>query len=141
MTTISPHLDFILSMTKAQSIITRKFDASLNGLSLSDFMILFTLSHAKDGKMRRIDLAEAIGLTASGITRLLAPMEKVGLVKRELNAHDARVSFVVIANGGKAKLKDEIQYADLLAKKLLTSANEKGIESAMSVVKGLGGKF
>jgi len=62
------------------------------------------------------------------------------IYKQELNAHNARVTFVVIANGGKTKLKDEKKNAELLPKNFLASGNEKGMENEMSSLKSLGGR-
>src|SRR3954469_12533813 len=96
-------LKFALDLSKIQTVIDRKFDGSLSlhGLSFNDFMILHHLSQAPENKLRRIDLADKMGVTASGVTRMLAPMEKIGLVSRETNERDARISYVVLANGGK----------------------------------------
>ena len=85
MKTISPSLGFFFNLAKIQAVMARKFDSKLNGLGLNEFIILYNLSLAEGSEMRRIDLAEKIGLTASGITRLLLPMEKIGLVKRRIN--------------------------------------------------------
>lgn len=79
--------------------MSRRFDAGLGGISLNECIILSSLLQAPENKMRRIDLAEKIGFTPSGITRLLLPMEKIGLVFREKNEHDARVSYVILAPG------------------------------------------
>ncbi|MDB4978033.1 MAG: MarR family transcriptional regulator [Candidatus Peribacteria bacterium] len=138
MINISSNVQFLLSLTKAESIVTRRFDSGLGGLSLSDFMILFELSQAREEKMRRIDLAETVGLTASGITRLLAPMEKVGLIKREAHEQDARVSFVKLAPGGKAKLTDALEDAEDLAKRLIPSSGAKNIQAFAEVLKEIG---
>ncbi|MGE8426038.1 MAG: MarR family winged helix-turn-helix transcriptional regulator, partial [Sphingobacterium siyangense] len=86
---------------KVQSVITKKFDGlSLHGLSLTDFMILHILSQTSGNRLRRIDLAESTGLTASGITRIISPMEKMGLVVKEHNDRDARVSYVKLTAAG-----------------------------------------
>jgi DNA-binding MarR family transcriptional regulator len=74
---------FFLNLAKVQNTLTRRFDGSLGGVSLSEILILYHLSQAPEGALRRVDLAEKVGLTASGITRLLLPMEKIGLVKRK----------------------------------------------------------
>lgn len=50
--------------------------------------------------MRRIDLADSVGLSPSAVTRLLAPMEKPGLVEKEANPRDARVSLVKLSTAG-----------------------------------------
>jgi DNA-binding MarR family transcriptional regulator len=119
--------------------MSRKFDGKLGSLGLTEFLILFQLANAKEEKMRRIDLAESIGLTASGVTRLLAPMEKIGLVKREANAADARVSFVALAKGGKQMLADSLDNAEILAQSVLASSTKDEVAQASSLLIKLGG--
>lgn len=140
-TLISQKLNFFLLLAKTQSMLTRRFDGDLGGLGFNEFMILFYLSQAKEEKMRRIDLAGKIGLTASGITRLLIPMEKIGWVKREPYAEDARVSFVSIAKGGKNKLTSEsLEDAENLANDLLPSTTKiKDLELFSQLLSGMNG--
>lgn len=133
---ISPALQFVLDLAKAKTIAQRRFDARLGGgIGLNEFMILFVLSEAGNEKMRRIDLAQAIGLTASGVTRLLAPMEKIGLIRREANAQDARVSYVALASGGKRILSEQLEKAELLASDLVPGSLLKKIEGATAVLR------
>jgi DNA-binding MarR family transcriptional regulator len=96
---MSKQLESIFQISRTFSIMSRRFDAGLGGISLNECIILSSLLQAPENKMRRIDLAEKIGFTPSGITRLLLPMEKIGLVLREKNEHDARVSYVILAPG------------------------------------------
>lgn len=137
---ISPTVQFFLRLSKAQSVIGRRFDNGLGGLSQSDFHILYCLSQAKEGKMRRIDLAEKVGLTASGITRLLAPMEKVGLIRREANPDDARVSEVALAPGGETRLEHALEYAELLAEELTPPGKGKKLEELSELLLMLSGR-
>jgi DNA-binding MarR family transcriptional regulator len=121
--------------------MARRFDSALNGIGFSDFMILYHLSQAKEEKMRRVDLAEKVGLTASGVTRLLVPMEKIGLVKRQANKQDARVSFVVLTPVGKRKLTESLEDAEYLAQEVLPSSKVKklaGISDVLNRLKGVG---
>jgi DNA-binding MarR family transcriptional regulator len=75
---ISSELLLLINLNKLQSVISRKFDSlSVHGLGFNDFVILYILNTSSESKMRRIDLAEKIGLTASGITRLLNPLKKL----------------------------------------------------------------
>lgn len=132
---ISPSLQFILDLTKAKTVAGRRFDSRLGGgIGLNEFMILFTLSEAGNEKMRRIDLAQAVGLTASGVTRLLAPMEKIGLIQREANPTDARISYVALASGGKRILSEQLEKAELLASDLIPDSAKKRLESASSLL-------
>jgi DNA-binding MarR family transcriptional regulator len=125
MSKISTNLKFFLDLAKLQSVLSRRFDNGLGGLAMNEFMILLTLSQAEDQKMRRIDLAEKIGLTASGVTRLLLPMEKIGLVKKEVNKEDARVSYVMLAAGGRNQLQEGLERAELLSDDLLPAKTKK----------------
>ena len=55
--------------------------------------------------MRRIDLAESLQLTPSGVTRLLDGLERVGLVEKASCPSDARVTYAVLTDAGRAKLE------------------------------------
>jgi len=84
--------------------VTKRIDRSisaLHGIGLTEFTVLNQLSAAPNLTMSRIQLAESIGLSASGITRLIVPMEKIGLVEKERNNRDARVSLVKLSRAGK----------------------------------------
>ncbi len=116
----NPSLQFFLNLARIQAVMARRFDSRLGGgLGFNDFVILYHLSQAEGEKMRRGDLAEAIGLTASGVTRLLAPMEKIGLIQREADARDARVSFVMLAPGGKRLLGERLERAEMLSDEVI----------------------
>ncbi len=104
----SPSLEFCLRLTRAYAVLTRRLDnalSSLHGLSFGDFMILYYLDRAPASRLRRIDLAERLGLTASGVTRSLLPLEKLGLVSRLSDPRDARVGFAVLTQAGQQLLK------------------------------------
>ncbi len=137
---LSTPLQFFIGLAKVQSVVSRRFDSGLQGLSFSDFQILVHLSQAREGKLRRVDLAEKVGLTASGITRLLAPMEKVGLIKREKHVNDARVSYVLLAPGGRRKLEEALENADLLSEELLRHVDGKFVKEASTMLGDLGGR-
>jgi DNA-binding MarR family transcriptional regulator len=139
MTTTTPSLKLLMNLAIAHSITSRRFDGRLGSLGFTEFLILFHLEQTPQGKMRRVDLAEQVGLTASGITRLLAPMEKIGLVKREADKTDARVSFVAIAEGGKRMLQESMENAEELAARLLTVAKRGEVEHANRLLVTLGG--
>ncbi len=54
--------------------------------------------------MRRVDLAQSVVLTASGITRLLDGLETAGFVEKATCASDARVSYAKLTEAGAEKL-------------------------------------
>jgi DNA-binding MarR family transcriptional regulator len=78
----------------------------LHELTLSDFDVLVQLYYAEGRRMRRIDLARSVLLTASGITRLLDGLEAAGLVAKERCDSDARVTYAVLTKSGVKKIED-----------------------------------
>jgi DNA-binding MarR family transcriptional regulator len=139
---ITDNLLLLINITKVQAIISRKFDAlSVHGLSFSDFMILYILSSSSDDKIRRIDLAEKIGLTASGVTRLLNPLEKIGLVSRESNERDARVSYVVITDTGQRVFEEARKTAESITKEILSPKKNKSLKNIDELLFELGGNI
>lgn len=75
--------------------------------------------------MRRINLAESIGLTASGVTRLLNPMEKRKLVVKKANPRDARVSLVKLSSTGEKIFAEAMASFEQVADLILESFNQE----------------
>jgi DNA-binding MarR family transcriptional regulator len=99
-------IDSWVSFLRAHAAITRELSAQLqreHGLTLNDYEVLLHLSHAEGGRMRRVDLAQQVVLTASGITRLLEGLERSGFVCKETCASDARVSYAKLTDEGAEK--------------------------------------
>ena len=74
------------------------------GITVTDFEVLRRLAEAEGGGMRRIDLAHAVGITASGMTRLLDGLECSGLVMKADCTEDHRVTYAVITDTGRRVL-------------------------------------
>lgn len=139
---ISTELLLLVNINKLQSVIARKFDSlNVHGLGFNDFVILYILNSSVESKMRRIDLADKIGLTASGVTRLLNPLEKTGLVTRETNERDARVSYVVITSIGKKILEEAQITAENITKEILSSKKGKSLKAFTEFLFELGGNI
>ena len=97
-----------VAFLRAHAAITRELSAQLqreHDLTLNDYEVLLHLSHAEGGRMRRVDLAQQVVLTASGITRLLEGLERAGYVRKESCASDARVSYAALTDDGRLKLR------------------------------------
>lgn len=139
---INPALKTLMNLAKVQAVISRRFDRlNIHGIGFNDFMILYLLQQSAAGKMRRIDLADQIGLTASGITRMLLPMEKTGLVAREANERDARVSFVVLTSAGKQLFEEAAKTASMLAAEIVPALKPKDMNLLTDLLTSLGGNI
>jgi DNA-binding MarR family transcriptional regulator len=77
-----------------------------HGLTLNDYDVLLWLAYAPERRMRRVDLAEQVVLTASGITRLLEGLERCGFVRKRACESDRRVVYAELTDEGYAKLRE-----------------------------------
>lgn len=82
--------------------------SAVHGISVNEFLLLLHLERSAANKLSRVDLARRMHVSASTITRMAAPMEKVGLVDREVDERDARLVFVVAMNAGREKLSEAL---------------------------------
>ncbi len=119
-TVFSDSLQLLSELARVNALLTRRFESGLpGGLGFNEFMILYHLHQSSDGKMRRVDLADRLGITNSGITRLVAPMEKLGIVRREESKHDGRVVYVALAPGGKRLFLEGLERAEYNSEKII----------------------
>jgi DNA-binding MarR family transcriptional regulator len=107
-------------LANAHAALERAFNQELQAagrITVTDFEVLRRLADAPDGRMRRIDLAHAAGVTPSGITRLLDGLEAAGLVGRHDCTQDHRVTYAVITDSGRGVLRTtaESHLAGLVA--------------------------
>jgi DNA-binding MarR family transcriptional regulator len=116
---LSTSTDFCLRLARAYAVLVRRFDNALgnhHGISYSDFQLLNHLARAPGGRLRRVDLADRVGLTASGVTRSLLPLEKIGLVTRQPDPRDARVGFAAITPAGHELVDNAGAVVDLVSR-------------------------
>jgi DNA-binding MarR family transcriptional regulator len=93
---------------RAHAAVTRQLSTRLeaqHGLTLSDYDVLVQLAFAPDQRLRRVDLARTVLLSASGITRLLDGLERAGWVEKARCETDARVTYAVLTAAGLAKFE------------------------------------
>jgi DNA-binding MarR family transcriptional regulator len=105
----STAIDVFVRLVRANAAVTRQLSALLSadhGLNLSAYEALLSLARAPDSRMRRVDLANGLLLTAGGVTRLLDGLEREGFVAREECDTDRRVSYAVLTKAGRDKLRE-----------------------------------
>jgi DNA-binding MarR family transcriptional regulator len=88
---------------KSHSAISRRLERDLadeHGLTLSDYDVLVQLSLAPGRSLRPVELARAVLLTRSGITRLVQGLERAGFVERVDCPEDARGYLVGLTPDG-----------------------------------------
>jgi DNA-binding MarR family transcriptional regulator len=100
---------FALAFAAAWDRIQKRLDSSLGairGVSLAEYRLLRALADAPNAWASRVDLAHAVGLTPSGVTRALRPLEKLGLISTAKSKRDARLALASLTPAGQELVDD-----------------------------------
>jgi DNA-binding MarR family transcriptional regulator len=102
-----PAVDVWTCLLRGHAAARRALSSVLQplGLTVNDYEALLLLSQAEGNLLRRVDLAEGLQLTASGVTRLLDGLEEAGLVEKATCASDARVTYAKLTGAGRERLQ------------------------------------
>lgn len=92
------------AFTRVNAVLAEEMDAETD-VSLEWYGILLMLSQAEGGAMRASDVADQIGLSRSGTTRLIDRLERGGLVERRSCGSDRRGTFVALTAQGEETFK------------------------------------
>jgi DNA-binding MarR family transcriptional regulator len=90
----------------ANFVMARALDAELqaaHSMTISDYDVLVQLRNAEDHSLTMSELSRRTLLTRSGMTRLVQGLERDGRVARRACATDARVSYAVLTEAGRAQ--------------------------------------
>jgi DNA-binding MarR family transcriptional regulator len=110
-------LEALLELSRAAAATSRDLDG--HGLSFSELRLLRAVAAAPAGRRRPGDLAAELGLTASGVTRAVLPLEKRHIVQRTPDGRDGRASLVSLTAAGTELLADAQATAAHAAQRLL----------------------
>jgi DNA-binding MarR family transcriptional regulator len=103
------HATNLLRLLQAADLLKARLSgefSAVHGLSVNEFFLLMQLDRAPLNRLSRVELARRMHVSASTITRMAAPMEKLGLLAREADERDARLAYVVLSDAGKTKLDE-----------------------------------
>jgi len=105
----NPGQQFAHTFAAAWTRLQRQLDNQLGmirGISLAEYRLLKGLAESPRSMASRVDLAAAVGLTPSAITRALRPLEKMGLVSTVKAKRDARLAIATLSPAGAELLQD-----------------------------------
>ncbi len=103
------------------ALATRQINESLlaaDSLSFDDYDVLLTVNEAVGDTLRMSELAGAVLLSNSGMSRRVARLVERGLLHREQSSHDGRVFRVRLSRTGRAALFETWEiYRELIEQK------------------------
>lgn len=97
------------SFLRTHTHLLRLLEQDLNAhhkIALGSYDVLVQLAEAPGHRLRMSELAEAVLLSRSGLTRLVDRLQKDGLVTRQPDPCDARGLFTVLTEQGRNALRD-----------------------------------
>ncbi|MQY05206.1 MarR family winged helix-turn-helix transcriptional regulator [Actinomadura macrotermitis] len=107
-----------------------------HGLGLSEYRALCNLARAEDGELRMQELADAIGLNQSSVSRLVARLEDAGLTRRDLCPRDRRGVYTVITEEGRAlQAKAAPTYDEVLTATLDAAASDPAVSALVGALR------
>jgi DNA-binding MarR family transcriptional regulator len=102
-------VEAFIRLLQGHAAATKELSADLvrdHGLTINDYEALLRLARADDRRLKRVELAESLLLTPSGVTRLLDGLERSGYVAKGSCDSDARVTYAVLTEAGLDKLRE-----------------------------------
>lgn len=136
LSTAAMGLELALLVSRTNAELARRLDRRLgafHGISFVDYSVLNELGRDSNGRLRRVDLAEKMGLTQSAVTRILLPLEKIGLVSRHPDPNDARVGYAALTKTGRIMLDDATVTAEEVCGELVSGVRDEEFEAAQAV--------
>jgi len=99
----------VRSLSRVIYALPRAIDADMvreQRLSLIEYLALVNLSEAPDRQLRMSDLAAAVEMSLSGMTRLATRLESQGLIQRVRSEEDARGWNALLTDAGLVRLQE-----------------------------------
>lgn len=139
-------LTVALNLLRTATMMERRMSRQLvHGLALPELLLLLYLRHSPDGRLRRVDLAERLGMSQSSVTRLLGPLERRKIVRRVADERDARAVYAELTGPGRIVVDDARASAELAADDLFSTFDEAQLGQAdtflRQLVAGVPGSF
>jgi len=117
------------------SKLSKKADLqlSLHGISFTEYLVMHYLDSAPHQAVPRIELADYIGMSASGITRLVAPLEKSGILEKVASKRDARQSLVRLSKSGRRLYQEAGTSFEHIANGLVGHLNQNQLAKLLEL--------
>lgn len=100
---------FVFALLGAANSIEGRLNrvlSNVKGISFTEYFLLEQLKDFHNGAATRVELARAVHLSPSAVTRALKPLEKIGYVNTVKGERDARQSVASLTTAGEQLLRD-----------------------------------
>lgn len=125
----SPDQELVLAVADSWERLLARLESGLShikGISFAEYRLLRAIALSPQQRASRVDLAERVGLSASGVTRALRPLEKLGFVETQRGERDARLALATLTPHGETLVQDASAVVDDIAGAILAQATDAG---------------
>jgi DNA-binding MarR family transcriptional regulator len=142
-TQITTEQQLSLAFASAWHRLEKQLDSSLGairGISLAEYRLLRALADAPSAWASRVDLAQTVGLTPSGVTRALRPLEKLGFISTAKSKRDARLALTSLTPAGQELVDDASAVVNDTMKTLIerSPGTQANMDQMISMLEGFG---
>lgn len=126
---------FVVLHTRVEADLAKALQRG-HGLGLSEYRALGRIAESSGGELRMQELAEAVGLNQSSVTRLVARLEEAGLTRRDLCPNDRRGVYSAITDAGRHRLAEAVPtYERSLAAALERAETDPDLKPLVAAIR------
>jgi DNA-binding MarR family transcriptional regulator len=127
--------EFVIKNALLASKLSKRVGNRLgaHGISLSEFLVMHYLYNSPIQAVSRIELADYVNMSASGITRLMAPLEKNRVIDKEVNPRDARQSLVKLSKTGWRLYEEAVASFEHIAGELVAGLSQAELSKILAL--------
>jgi DNA-binding MarR family transcriptional regulator len=110
--------ELVLSLAESWARLLDRLERGLGhikGISFAEYRLLRAIAESSGGRSSRVDLADRVHLSPSGVTRALSPLQKLGFVESERSPRDARLALATLTPAGEELVSDASGIVDDIA--------------------------
>jgi DNA-binding MarR family transcriptional regulator len=129
----------LLHLLRVAALTTERLQGglgALHGLGLTDLRLMRLVAAAPGGRITRTALAKQLHVSASTVTRMAAPLEKIGVLSREADPRDARIGYVVLSPAGRELLGNANATLDQQSQSFLAGRWSQADHEALGLLLG-----
>lgn len=131
------------ALSRAHTALAEALEGRLSDehdLPLLSYEVLAHLEESDEGRLRMQELADALPLTKSGLTRLVDRMESAGLLSRQECAEDRRGTFACLTDDGRQALTTAGEdHRAVLDQRLASELTEDEVETLRTLLERVSG--
>ena len=119
---ISDDQELLLAIATSWERLLVRLEAGLSqikGITFAEYRLLRAIALSPQERASRVDLAERVRLSPSGVTRALQPLEKLGFVETHRGERDARLALAALTPHGEELLSDAAAVIDDVASSIV----------------------